>query len=880
MDLSEYLASQSWSVVRDTILPPEPPRVVSSSGLQLGAAARQVLRSSAYSNGLYVHQYEALAAFKDGANICLSTSTASGKSLVFNLCALELLSKKTDGTVLALYPLKALTDEQESKWKTIAEQSGTHMPVGRIDGSVPVKARKEILRKSSVIVATPDVMHAWLLSNLQHGYVRDFFRSLQLVVIDEAHTYSGVFGSNAAYLFRRIHHICSALGAQPRYIAASATIRDPQAHLNLLTGQDFTVIDRALDSSGRNMRRMLLIDPPSSEEMITKVTDLVRFVVNETSHQFITFVDSRKQTELMASVLRRSTENDTADEETLDLKPLERLKVYPFRAGYEAVDRKAVQSKLQQGELRGVVSTSALEMGIDIPSLSLGILIGVPQSATSYYQRIGRVGRKGEGTIMIVNDGSLLSRRIFRRPELLDNLPLADSALYLENQRIQYIHAMCLVRPGGEHERISEAVGTGENFAPCCDFPETFLQVCKQEVAGTVPTELQQMKSEGGDDPHHAFPLRDCEPQFEVQHRASDQRLGTLSFSQVMREAYPGAVYYYQTTPYRVYRVDRRERRVLVRPEKRYTTKPSNKPTLIFPNFGADSVVGSAKYGDLHVMECQMQILESLVGYRERHGPTETSVSYPQDKDGITYRYDRFERNYFTSGVLLLHPVLSQEKVDRGIIAQVIFEAFLMEVPFERQDVQYGSDKLRVPLPNMGGANHFLCVYDQTYGSLRLSGRLMEPSIFRGVLEKAIDIALHELDEPAYAETLTPETLEALDLLWQASRADPVYGAPSAPVKDLPQNAILVIAPGSFGLAEDYHHEKFHVEGVIFTPRGLMYRGHRESQNGRAFDNVIVMEPIDRIVPSPGMTELAHYDLNTGEIVTAGIAENGVSFDE
>ena len=202
-----------------------------------------------------------------------------------------------------------------------------------------------------------------------------------------------------------------------------------------------------------------------------------------------------------------------------------------------------------------------------------------------------------------------------------------------------------------------------------------------------------------------------------------------------------------------------------------------------------------------------------------------------------------------------------------------------MEVPFERQDVQHGADKLRVPDPAMSGTNHFLCVYDQTYGSLRLSSRLMEPEVFRGALEKAVDIALHELDEPALAETLTQETLDALECLWQQSRREPTFEAAPNPADDTPQNAILVIMPGSYGLAEDYHHEEFYVDAVVFTPRGLRYRGHRESQTGQRYEGIIVTEAIDSIVPSPGASELGYYDFDTGEISSAGIATNGISFD-
>lgn len=860
MDFVDFFKANQWQIVRDSFSPGTPPEFTPISELPLSLLARRMLAH--YPHGLYRHQSKAIRACLEGQHVCMTTATASGKSLVFYVCGVELLQRKPNGAVLAIYPLKALTDEQEMKWRESLEQTGVSIVVGRIDGSVPMQKRKRIIAESSVVIMTPDVIHAWLLSNLTEGAVTNFLANLQLIVIDEAHTYTGVFGSNASYLFRRLHHAAAKLGANPCYIAASATMRDPQRHLRQLVGVDFHVIERHEDSSGYKARRLLVVEPPETGDMLTEMTNLMHFAVRHTSHQFITFVDSRKQTEHLASVMRRGNEVE-ADDHEFDLDHLEKLHVCPFRAGYEAEDRRRIQTRLRQGLVRGVISTSALEMGVDIPGLTLGILLGIPHSATSYYQRIGRVGRHADGTIIVVSDGSILSNRIVRNPELLDSMPLAESTLYLENQRVQYIHAMCLARPGGEDESLA-AGDADAGLTLYADFPPTFVALCQQERVGEVGQEFQPMKLEAGNNPNYAFPLRDCEVQYRVETIARfgpTRQLGSLSFSQVMREAYPGAVYYYQTQPFRVVRVLFRQHIILVRPERRYTTKPIAIPTLIFPNLSPCNVYGVQRYGELRLAESNLQLRESIIGFKERRGPNEITVHYPLDISlGLYFDQARFERNYFSSGVLFAHPVL-EGNIQRELLAQILFEAFMLQVPFERQDLYYGSDRFRVSRGAFSEGHHFLCIYDQTYGSLRLTSRLMEPEIVRGVLDKALDIAKYDGAFP-----VDTDTLAALRTLREAVSAEPVPEELNMEPELPPDNCALVIVPGSVGLYPDYHNEEFRIDDVLYTPRGLVYRGKRFSQLSARFEDVTVTVMVDRILPIPGRSELGWYDFDTGEI--------------
>lgn len=874
MDIKDFLVAKSWKVALERILPETQPTYVNPNSLQISSLAKRYLAQ--YDSGIYRHQAMAIAAALQGKNICISTATASGKSLVFYTTGIELLQRTNNGTVLAIYPLKALTDEQEQKWLQAVANTRANIEVGRIDGSVASSKRKKIISNASVVIMTPDVMHAWMLSNLAERGIKNFLANLQLVVIDEAHTYSGVFGSNSAYLFRRVHHLARQLGASPRYIAASATINDPQEHMRRLTGLEFSVIGSDLDSSGRKARRLLMVEPPTELDILSSLTDLMRFVTDETDHRFITFVDSRKQTEQLASVMRRSHEGEKEDEIVADR--FERLHVYPYRAGYEPDDRKRIEENLRQGAIRGVISTSALELGVDLPDLTLGILYGLSNSATSYFQRIGRVGRHRNGTIVVVNNGSVLSNRVFRNLDELDRMPLTESTLYLDNRHIQYIHAMCLARPGGEHDVACNSDDATSDLVPRAPFPQTFLDLCNSERIGEIEPEFQAMKGQAGNNPNYTYPLRDCDVQFRVLTGVtSEQRLGTLSFSQMMREAYPGAVYYHMAAPYRVWRIKLREHQILTRPEKRYTTKPNFLPALIFPNLTSGNVYGVTQYGSLVIAESNLQIKERISGFRERRGPNEFTITYPLDASlGYFFDQPHFTRNYFSSGVIFMHPALNGEQLERDYLSELLFESFLMQIPFERQDVNYGADSIRADRELFRKGDRFICIYDQTYGSLRLTNRLMDSVILKGTFEKAIDIAQHDS-----RFTLNAASMRALEsILKELERKPELHAIGGDETINVSGNLVPIIMPGSIGLSLEHNNEEFKVEGVLYTPTGLRYRGRRTRQESQQFDDVLITMPAQSIVPIPDVSQSGYYDLNTGEVCPNVMSSNADSSDD
>lgn len=866
MDIDSFFNDKGWSISGKLEMPGREARRFAYDSLDITEQSKKYLKG-AFPDGVYLHQSEAIKAYLDGKNVCLTTGTASGKSMVFYLMGIEEIIKNPSAKILAIYPLKALGKEQQSRWEKAFGHAGMPAKVGRIDGEVNVSLRSEIIKNAQVLIATPDVIHAWLMSNLGNKEVMQFISNLSLIVVDEIHNYTGVFGSNAAFLFRRLQLALSMVRKSFSYVCASATISKPEEHLSKLLGKEFQIIGENLDTSPKEPLTIKLVNPPPTKDLLTNINDLFTAVSQQPTN-FITFVDSRKQAEYVSSIAARSQQKEM--EEDWNYDHLRKFNILPFRSGYEEADREIIQDRLSQGELRGVVSTSALELGIDIPYLNLGILVGVPPSGTSFFQRIGRIGRSKKGEIVVVNRGDLYDENIFRDPERLLKLPLSEGALYLENPRIQYIHALCLARQDGEYHQVCEQLNIADNanFEAGVNWPKGFVEMCKNERLGLVPKELQSMKEQGGNDPNHVYPLRDVDSQFKVEHKRGPERrsLGSLSYGQLMREAYPGAIYYYTSVPFRIFKVRVQQREVEARSEKKYTTTPITLPIQVYPNLSEGNIYQGFRYGDLILIECSLQIREAIAGYKERRGPNEVVFNYPLDRStNIYFDQPRFARNYFTTGIIISHPTLGGQTIHGQALAKILYETFLMVIPFERNDINYAWDKFKVSSGSVKEGDRFISIYDQTYGSLRLSGRFLEPDVLNKTFKRVKEIIslgiVQEIDE---------QTLGSFELLYNDLMKPPSKITKNVSVDTTleEEGKIRVIMPKSKGLNVQRDNEEFEVEAVFFSPdiKGLAYRGKHLSELNDKHKEVQVIVPISSIVEIPGESKVGFYNLKTGEL--------------
>ena len=359
---------------------------------------------------LYSHQADAYRAVRSGRHLVVVTPTASGKTLCYNLPVLQRLLEDPQRRALFLYPTKALAQDQLAELSALKHGLPIDLRVDTYDGDTPPGRRTAIREGGHVVMTNPDMLHAGLLPH--HTRWRRLFSSLDFVVIDELHTYRGLFGSQVANVIRRLKRICAFYGSSPTFICASATIANPlELAKRLLEEENMELVER--NGAPRGERRLIFYNPPLvNREMGIRRSSMLearRIAAPwiRSGSQTIVFCRSRLQVEVMLSYLRQ------------DLAP--RLdanrRVRGYRAGYLPLHRREIEAGLRGGEITGVVSTNALELGIDIGSLQAAVLVGYPGTIASTWQQLGRAGRRSGSVGVFVASSSPLDQFIVRHPE-------------------------------------------------------------------------------------------------------------------------------------------------------------------------------------------------------------------------------------------------------------------------------------------------------------------------------------------------------------------------------------------------------------------------------------------------------------------------------
>lgn len=808
--------------------------------------------------GVYAHQVEAVRAALARNDVCLATGTASGKTLAFTLAAIEALERHPDGVILALYPLKALSNAQAARWEAALTSAGLPPHVARLDGSVPPAERLEAAKQAKVICMTPDLAHAWLLGRLDEPEIRRLVGRLRLVIVDEIHTYTGILGTNAAYLFRRLEHACSLAGNTIQYFAASATLGTTDDRLERLFGRPFTTIAADRDGSPRQPLHIQLVEPPKDSDVLGSAASLLEHLATR-SARTLAFVDGRKQVETIVTILGRNDQEERGS--------LEDQWYLPYRAGYEDEDRRLIERRLADPALKVIVSTSALELGLDIPNLDAVVLLGVPLSATSIQQRIGRVGRQRPGRVIVVHSGTATDHARFADPETALKRPYPDAALYLDNRRVQFIHAMCLARQGGEHDlmRGDRPEGSDDDIETSVRFPDGFLDLCRLERTGQTPSDLYELSALGTDRPQHAFPLRSTEPQFKVIRTGfgGQDQIGQLTTGQLLREAYPGALYRHLGRGYRVLSVKHGTREVLVKPERGQATSPIQLPSQLYPNFADIAQLQRLSCGPMLLVDAPMQVQLSVTGVKVG-GDGKRSFSYPLaggELGGVRYNQQYFTRRLYTTGVLLLHPAL-QGLQGLDELADVLLEAFLMVFPTDRADISSASGKLRVQLDTAAPGAPFLSIFDQANGSLRISSRLLDHRLLVDLLPLAAQLAEHPGDE---RDALHDDAIAALKQMAADAQREPEVGSVGSgtrPSDDGTEESIAPL-PGTHVWTSADSSQRFRVDRVFFSPKlsEVMVSGQfdRPGVGGQSEH-----WPLRGIVPIPGESLVARFDVEAG----------------
>jgi DEAD/DEAH box helicase domain-containing protein len=565
----------------------EPAREARSSPLPDGLpdAVRERLLALGI-DSLYSHQAEAWEAATRGENVVVTTGTASGKSLAFNLPVLAALTEEPKLRALYLYPTKALAQDQI---RSLSELKVKRIRPAIYDGDTETERRWQIRKWANLILTNPDMLHVGVLPH--HDRWGDVLSNLRYVVVDEAHVYRGVFGSHVGNVLRRLRRLARVYGAEPQFLLASATIGNPGELSSLLTGLDFTVLED--DGAPKAERTVALWNPPLLDEelglrgsALAEASKLMADLV-ERELRTLVFAKSRRAAEL----IHRFTAQRLGDASALS----------PYRAGYTPAQRREIERRLFAGELLGVSATNALELGIDVGLLDCVISVGFPGTVASLRQQWGRAGRRGHGLAVLVASEDALDQYFMREPETLLGRRVEAAILDHGNPRVLDGHVAAAAFEAPVDDADAATLGA-EALHRAAQHPEL-----KRTKAGYVWA--------GRDYPAARFGLRSTSPDvFTVVETETGSVLGTIERERAYSTVHDGAIYLHLGESYRVAALDLDARSALVEPfTGDYYTQPK-KETMT----SIEEALRTERRLGLELSFGRVSVTEQVVGYQKK----------------------------------------------------------------------------------------------------------------------------------------------------------------------------------------------------------------------------------------------------------------------
>ena len=537
---------------------------------------------------LYRHQAEAWEAAQRGENVVVTTGTASGKSLAFNLPVLDAIARDPKSRAIYLYPTKALAQDQA---RSLAELRLKGLRPAICDGDTPTERRWQIRKWSNVVLTNPDMLHVGVLPH--HDRWGDVLGNLVYVVVDEAHVYRGVFGSHVANVLRRLRRLARIYDAEPQFLLASATIANAGELALELTGEAATVIDT--DTSARAEREVVIWNPPLLDAELglraSPLGDAARLLSQLTSRglRTICFAKSRKAAELIHRFAAERVDTETA------------ARLAPYRAGYTAEQRREVERRLVEGELLGVTATDALELGIDIGLLDCAISVGFPGTVASLRQQWGRAGRRDRGLAILVASDDALDQFFAREPDALLSRRVEAAILDHANPRILDPHVLAAAYEAPIDPNDSETLGR-EAIRRAALLPEL-----EHTPAGYV--------WKGRDYPAARVSLRSGDAEaFTVVDAETGSLLGLVERDRAYSTVHEGAVYLHLGEQYLVEALSLEDRVAVVSPARVdwYTQVKKESETTI-----EESVKAAEQLGvELHFG--RVSVTEQVVAYARK----------------------------------------------------------------------------------------------------------------------------------------------------------------------------------------------------------------------------------------------------------------------
>jgi len=509
---------------------------------------RQTLESRGIAR-LYTHQAEAFRHCHNGKNVVVVTPTASGKTLCYNLPVLQRLIEDPGARAMYLFPTKALAEDQLHEFQAAVDAMGSDIRAFTYDGDTPQDARRAIRERANVVLTNPDMLHSGILPH--HTKWAKCFENLRYVVIDELHYYRGVYGSHLANVVRRLRRICEFYGSKPQFICCSATIANPKDLAEALTESPFELVDRNGAPSGD--KYFVFYNPP----VVNRQLGIRRSYLSETRRiatefierhqQTLIFANSRLATEILLKYLQDACERGPFPGDT----------IRGYRGGYLPRERREIERKLRDGEIRAVVATNALELGIDIGSLDAVVMAGYPGSIASAWQRAGRAGRRQTASLAVmVASSAPLDQYVVEHPEYFFDRSPEHAHINPDNLEILISHLKCAafelpIRDGekfGSHDPtelckfLSEDAGLLHHSAGCWHW-----------TSDTYPADTVSLRSVSSDN----FVVVDITGEHQV--------IAEVSFPMAFATLHEKAIYLHEARQYQVEKFDYDGRKAYVR---------------------------------------------------------------------------------------------------------------------------------------------------------------------------------------------------------------------------------------------------------------------------------------------------------------------------
>ena len=564
---------------------------------------------------LYTHQAEAYAHVAAGRQVVVTTPTASGKTLCYNLPVLDRILKNPAARALYLFPTKALAQDQMAELheltnaiKAQGEDSGEGIGVHTYDGDTPQDARRTIRTRAHIVLTNPDMMHSGILPH--HPRWAKLFENLEFIVIDELHAYRGVFGSHLTNVLRRLQRICRHYGSNPQFICSSATIANPAELAERLAEKPFALVEKS--GAPRGEKFFVFVNPP----VVNRELGIRRSYIAESRRvageflrrnlQVIVFAQSRLSTEILTTYLKEDFEDVPGMPE----------RIRGYRGGYLPLRRREIEKGLRAGQVRGVISTNALELGIDIGALDVCVMAGYPGTIASTWQRAGRAGRRsGQSAAVMVASSAPIDQFVAKHPSYFFDASPEHALVNPDNLHILVDHVKCAA---------FELPFTTE---------ESYGQVNVQEVLGILQ-ESGLVHRSGGEDaegqwhwtsesyPANAVSLRSISSDNFVitDHTGEAKVIGETDFTSALSTLHPKAIYMVEGKIFQVEELDFVGRKAHVREVDcdYYTTAINYTKVTILDRFAEDAPK-VALHGEVHVVS-------RVVGFKKIRFQTNENV--------------------------------------------------------------------------------------------------------------------------------------------------------------------------------------------------------------------------------------------------------------